>query len=710
MTLTPGKPLTRIRLGRFCKPGGDIMNQVFKGLKARPCHLCGVVLVLAASAAAQIVTTAAGGFVGDGRIGTKASLGFPEYVVRDAKGDVYVADGINHRVRKIRTCGIISTFAGTGLSGYNGDGRAAISARLSFPAGLAIDKAGNIYIADRGNQRVRQVDTSGKIHTFAGNGVAGYSGDGGPATEASLNGPHDLSFDQLGNLFISDNNNQVIRRVDTSGIINTIAGNGTAGFGGDGGPATAASLNSPRGTVTDSAGNLYIADTLNSRVRKVDRNGIITTFAGNGSHSFSGDGGPATQAAIGFPRDLLIRSGQLLISDGGRSHIRSVSFSSKIISTFAGSGGGFNGDGNVPLNTEFSTPAGMTLTLAGTLVVADAANSRVRKVGSVVNTIAGGYIGDGSVAATGSSLVIPENVSLDQAGNLYVAETGGHRIREVDTTGHIRTVAGTGISGYSGDGGPATSAELDLPYGVATDPSGNLFIADNGNLVIRKVDRSGNITTFASDPNFTDLVSLATDSAGNVYSADDVDCVVRKIDASGHITLVAGIEFSCGYNGDGILATSAMLNGNYGIAVDSRGNIYIGDAFNNRVREVNPKGIISTVAGNGTCGFSGDGGPATQAMLCSPSGVAVDRSGTLYIADYLNLRVRAVYKGKMHTLAGTGVAGFNGNALPAHSTNLDGPIAVAADTPGNLYITDDGSFRIRKVLVWPLSTNREAGP
>jgi sugar lactone lactonase YvrE len=667
-------------------------------------------LVLAASAAAQITSTAAGGYVGDGRLGTKASFGFPEFTVRDTAGNTYVADLISHRVRMVSTAGRISTFAGTGISGYNGDGIAATAAMLSFPTGLAIDGDGNIYIGDQGNNRVRKVDTSGNITTFAGNGVAGYSGDGKPATEASLHGPHALSFDTAsGSLFISDVGNAVIRKVDASGIISTVAGNGTAGFGGDHGPATAASLNLPRGTVVDAVGNLYIADTGNSRVRRVSTKGIITTFAGNGSPGFSGNGGPATLAAIGFPKGLLIRNGQLLISNGGRSSFRSVSLASKIISSLAGSGAGFNGDGNPPLSTDFNSPTGMTLTSKGGLVVVDSGNGRVRTLGSMVKTTAGGYTGDGNIAATGSSLDDPENAAFDQAGNLYIAETLGNRIRKVDTTGHISTVAGTGLSGYSGDGGPAPSAELYLPYGVAADPFNNLFVADNGNGVIRKVDKSGNITTYVTDPNFTDLVSLATDSKGNLYSADDFACVVRKIGTGGTITVVAGMEFNCGYNGDELPATSAMLNGNFGVAVDSVGRIYIGDTLNHRVREVNLKGVISTVAGNGTCGFSGDGGPPTQAMLCNPSGVALDSSGRLYIADYLNLRVRAVYNGKMHTLAGTGVAGFNGNGLAATSTNLDGPITVAVDSQGNLYVTDDGSFRIRRVARPLLGLAAEGG-
>ena len=372
---------------------------------------------------------------------------------------------------------------------------------------MALDSAGNLFIVDVSNGRIRKVDTSGIITTVAGNGsLFGFSGDEGPATSASLNRPIGVALDSTGNLFIGDQSNNRIRKVDTLGIITTVAGNGIpTGFFdgeggdpaddlGDGGPATSASLNGPFGVALDGLGNGFIADTSNQRIRRVDAaTGIITTVAGDGFGGSSGDGGPATSAR----------------------------------------------------------------------------------------------------------LFHPTGVALDGTGNLFIADLGNHRIRKVDTSGIITTVAGDGFGGFSGDGGPATIASLNLPHGVALDGAGNLFIADQFNHRIRKVDTSGIITTVAGNGSAT-------------------------------------------FPGDGGPATSARLFHPTGVALDGAGNLFIADSSNHRVRKVDTSGIITTVAGNGSFGFSGDGGPATSARLGSPSGVALDSSGNLFIVDLFNDRIRKV--------------------------------------------------------------------
>ena len=650
------------------------------------------------SLSAQTVTTTAGGFVGDGGTATNAGLANPRYVIRDRNGNTFISDTYNHRIRKVTPAGVITTFAGTGIAGFNGDGRQAKTATLSYPNGIIFDSAGNMILADEANNRIRRISRSGIISTIAGTGVAGYSGDGGPATLAELNQPWSLIMDATGNLYFSDAANQVVRKIDTTGIITTVAGNGIAGYGGDGGPAIQASLNTPSGVAVDTIGNLYIADRFNHRVRIVDPTGIINTFAGNGIQGFTGDGGPATSAEIGNPKGLLVQGNQLLISNAGAGRVRVVGFLSKIINTFAGFITGFDGDGNPPLATDFDRATGMFFLSDGSLLVADSLNDRVRRVAaSATTTLAGGWVGDNG-SALKADFADPENLAFDSAGNYYIADYSGNRIRKVDTTGKITTVAGNGTSGYSGDGGLATQAQIYLPLGVAVDPTGNLFIADTSNLVIRKVDTSGTIKTFATDVSFSDLVSLTTDAAGNLYSADDGACVVRKITPAGSISIVAGMEFTCGFNGDGIPATTALLNSAYGVAVDSKGNLYIGDTLNNRVRKVNRAGVISTIAGNGTCGFSGDGGPGTLAMICNPEGVAVDSLGNVYLGDYSNLRIREVTRaGTISTIAGSGNYGYNGENLPALSTNLDGPVGVGVDKTGRVFLLDDIQNRVRKI-------------
>jgi len=652
-----------------------------------------------------VMGTAAGGFLGDNNLATQACIEFPQFGGVDGNGNIYIADSFGDRIRRIgKGTGKITTVAGVGQYGYNGENIKATTTAMGFPRGLVVNAAGEFWYSDPGNNRVRMVNSADLVNTVAGNGSAGYSGDGGPATSAQVNQPNGLALDASGNLYFSDTGNNVVRMVDSSGNIHTIAGNGTAGFSGDGEAATSASLDSPHGLAFDTAGNLYIADDLNSRVRIVSGLGTgtvtINTYAGNGGTGQNGNGGLATSAAVGFPRGVLVANGTLYIATAGQSQIREVNLTSQIINTYAGSTSGYDGDGNPPLSSMFVSPTGLWLDSTGDLLIVDTGNDRVRKVnaaGTTVSTTVGGYVGDGGLA-TNACFNSPENIAFDASGNFYVAEGNGNRVREI-SGGNISTLAGTGVTGYSGDGGLATAAKINSPLGVAADLFGNVYIADNGNNVIRVVNSSKNITTFDQDPTIKNLASLTTDSAGNVYSADSGACVVREITPGGSSTIVAGVLNGCGYNTDGISATTAQLSQPYGVALDSEGNIYIGDAGNNRVRKVTiSTGLISTVAGTGTCGFSGDTGPATSAELCSPSGVAVDAIGRIFIADYSNFRVRLVStNGNISTYAGTGLPGYNNNGRLATKTNLGGPIGVALGPSNVLYISDDQSYRVRVI-------------
>jgi len=312
-----------------------------------------------------------------------------------------------------------------------------------------------------------------------------------------------------------------------------------------------------------------------------------------------------------------------------------------------------------------------------------------------MQSIAGGFIGDGK-PATAAALVFPVAIGFDKSGNYYIADGNGNRVRKV-SGGKISTLAGTGVTGYGGDGGPAASAQLSFPNGVAADSNGNVFIADSFNNVIRKVDASLNISTFATDPNFSSLGGLASDSSNNLYVADQGTCVVWKITPEGVVSLFAGTEFVCGYNGDNISATAAQLNQPFAVAVDTNGNVLIADYNNNRVRRVNRSGFITSITGDGTCGFTGDGGPAKSAEVCLPIGVAVTGGGTIYIADEQNERIRKITAGTINTYAGTGTTGFNGDGLPALSTNFDDPYAIAVDNLGAVYLVDDTEHRVRRI-------------
>jgi trimeric autotransporter adhesin len=391
--------------------------------------------------------------------GTSASLRGVNQVAIDPAGNVFIAD-IEYDIvlRLDAKTRVLTLVAGNGTAGFSGDGGPAISAYLNQPYGVAVDSARNLYIADSANNSIRKV-SSGVITTIAGNGTAGFSGDNGPATSAQLNFPEGVAVDSADNLYIADANNNRIRRV-SKGLITTVAGGGTSGLG-DGRPATSAQFRAPKGVAVDSAGNLYIADTGNAHIRKAS-NGVITTMAGNDWLSFSGDNGPAARAQLYLPYSAAVDSaGNLYIADTNNRRIRKVS--NGVITTMAG-GGTQLGDNGPAAAAQLFSPFGIAVDSAGNLYIADYSNNRIRKVSnSVITTVAGngtpGFSGDNG-PATRAELNEPASVTVDGAGNLYIADRTNQRIRKV-SNGVITTVAGNGTAGFSGDNGPAASAQLN---------------------------------------------------------------------------------------------------------------------------------------------------------------------------------------------------------------------------------------------------------
>ncbi len=339
-----------------------------------------------------VVGNGTAAYSGEGVVAVSSAVNHPAELVIDGSGNTYFSELNSNRIRKVSPSGIITTIAGTGVAGYSGDGGPATAARLNMPFGIDLDNAGNVYFSDCLNHRIRRISTSGIITTVAGNGIGGFSGNGGPATAAAMLGPTYIRFDHSGNLYISDNSNNMLRKVNTSGIITTIAGTGFAGYTGDGGAATNARLYSPSGMAVDLSGNVYLCDYGNNVVRKITAAGIISTFAGTGIAGYTGDGGPATAARFKSVQDVII----------------------------------------------------------------------------------------------------------DPSGNFIFADTKNHVVRKINPSGVISTIAGTGVSGFSGDGGPATVANFYEPGGLAIDPTGNLHIADVFNHRIRKY-----ITSSDSTPYFT---------------------------------------------------------------------------------------------------------------------------------------------------------------------------------------------------------------
>lgn len=437
----------------------------------RPIYLYIFPLLLLAitPAFSQTISTVAGngaaGYSGDNGLATSAQLQYPFSVAADQQGNIYIADRGNNCIRKVNAAGFISTFAGTGIAGYGGDGGPAAQAQLNDPTGVAVDNNGLIYIADRGNNRIRKVDAVGSISTVAGTGSAGYSGDNGPAIAAALNGPRGLATDAQGNLYIADQGNQRLRKVDAGGIITSIAGNGTMGYSGDNGTAVAAQLYNPGGVCVDAQGNIYIADVDNERIRKVDNNGIISTIAGTGTAGYGGDNGPAVSAQLDEPLSM----------------------------------------------------------------------------------------------------------AMDTWGNLCIADGWNHRVRMIKPSGIIITVAGDGNAGYSGDSGSPLLARLNHPYGIAINSSGNLYIADYDNNVIRKVSNPTGIVNV--NPGTAILEIYPNPNNGNFNIAgiiDDTKARLEVYNAIGQLLMVGDKPLEKGMIREQLKMNGAFSTGFYLLHIKSR--------------------------------------------------------------------------------------------------------------------------------------------
>jgi uncharacterized protein (TIGR03437 family) len=570
-----------------------------------------------------------------------------------------------------------------------------------------VDNAGNLFIADAGNNRIRRVSPSGLIVTVAGTGTAGSSGDGGSAANAQLNLPSSVAVDGSGNLFIAEAGSYRIRKVTTNGIISTFAGNGKCCFSGDGGPATSAGL-VPVNLATDSAGDLFVTDSI--RIRRISPDGIVNTVLGseNGSGWLSG-------VAVDHAGNVFFSSGQTIrkISPDGT------------VTTVAGSpnGFGFSGDGGPATSARFLNPFAVAVDGSGNLFIADAANRRIRQVsrGGIITTVAGNgsapagnvQTGDGG-PATSAYLQFPYAVATDNAGNVIIGD--GNRIRRIATSGIITTLAGNGTSGFSGDGGPATDALLGTVTALALDGAGDLFFGDTGatGTRVRKISAGGIIGTVAGNgvsgfpgglgdggPATSAPLSfvggLTVDTAGDLLIADSGDNRIRMVSPDGNIRTVAG--GGTNYS-DGVAATDAGLGCPRSIVLDPGGNLLIAGYCSGMVRKVSPAGIITTVAGNQQfSGVAGDGGPATSAEMPAPTGLALDSAGNLFISDtYIDdfgpqlccdLRVRKIAPdGIITTVAGNGTQGYSGDGGPAGTAALNLPVGLTVDAAGNIYIAD----------------------
>ena len=682
-----------------------------------------VILASAFSVAGQAVNTintVAGGGA-EPTVATSAYLPQAYAAVRDTAGNTYISVPTFNTVFKVTTGGTLSVYAGTGTSGFSGDGGPATSAQLSFPEGLAIDGNGNLFIADKYNNRIRRVDaTTHNITTVAGSEdpfAGNYAGDGGPATNARLNLPRGVAVDSHGNLFIADNGNGVVREVNaTTQNISTYAGGGaTAGCG----PATGAGFADPIGIAVDVNGNVFVSDQILQIVCKIDATSQNTaTYAGTLNSPGvpgqpNGDGGAATSAKLLQPNGLTTDStGNLYIADSGNPKIRKVdTTASHVITTVAGIGlicanaqEPACGDGAAATSAAFNFPQGVFFDSLGNIVVADTDNQRVRVISTAgtITALAGGGTGGDGGAGTSGLLGLSQNVAVDSSENVYALESNGVRLRELNaTTKNLSTVAGDGYGGATidctgttcgaannGDGGPATQARFVFPDSVATDSSGNFYILDGSTDVVRVINTQTTTITVAG-------VTIP----------------------AGDIATIAGNGLRCGTGGnpntrpgcgDGGAAKSASLLNPFAVAVDSTGNVYIADARLNTVRIVNTTGTISTFAGTpGQACTSyptncGDNGSPTSALLNFPIGLATfNLAGinVLYIADAGDNVIRLVNPetNLITMFAFNGLPTFGGDGGPALSASMEGPSQLAIDNRGNLYVGGGSDNVVRRI-------------
>jgi uncharacterized protein (TIGR03437 family) len=579
-------------------------------------------LLLADTPTTYTIQTVAGtDFVGDGGVATTAILSQPEGIAVDAAGNIYVADADDNRVRRISTSGVIQTIAGTGHAGFSGDGGPGSSAQINQPYGLALDAAGNLYIADLGNARVRKITKDGNIATIAGGGMTAVSSTSASlaATSAALNAPRNVALDPAGNLYVSDFGANQVYVISTAGLLSVFAGSGTAGGSGDGASATQAELSSPAGLACDSSGNVYIADSGNGRIRSVAQGIINTVFSITSPTGLAvNNAGTLYFAAPGY-------FGTIALSLGSGISARDVAV---------------DASGNLYLTSGLLV---QELAVNGTLsIVAGSGAARY-------------YGGDGG-PATMARLHLPSGVALDDLGNAYIADTANNRIRMIMANGTMTTFAGTGESGTGDGSGIAMAAQFNGPSALAIDSHRDVYVADTGNNRVCMITQEGVLTVVADQ--LAGPEAIAIDSNDNLYIGDTGNDRVLELTANEPSAVIGQVLKPAG------------------LAVDSKGTLYISES--NRLSKI-VNGVVTTVL---------DG-------LNQPEGLAVTGTGDVVVVETGNQRVLLVQGGTATPIAGSGTAGFGGDGGPAAVAEFNSPAGVALDGLGNLWVADAGNNRIR---------------
>ena len=674
----------------------------------------------------------------------EADAGWPMGVARRPDGELIVIDYLWHRIWRIDQDGILQAFAGDGIAGISGDGGPAAEARFRHPHDLYQDRHGNLYLSDLGNHTIRRIDyETGIITRVAGNGRIGRGGDGGSALDAELDCTCGVAVDREGTVYLSSEWTNNIRRIDPeTGIIETVFGHharhypserggsrpysgrglSLGGYHGDGGPARDAGFYHPEHLAFDSRGDLYVCDNSNDRVRKIDmQSGIIDTVLGNGQRASNGDGGPASEASTLMPDAICLDvHDNLFVGEKYGFRVRKVDRDTGIVHTLAGTGEpGFGEEGQPGAVTRCnSVEAGIYAEPDGTVFWGDC-SGRLRRcdgpTGIVTTVLGGTSVHDGETAESGF-LNGPGGLAVAPDGRIVIADVWNQRIRSIDPdSGLISTVAGSGARAYGGDGGPAVDAHLGNPHDVSVDRGGRIVIADTRHGHVRRVERDGVIRNVAGAAFQWDkgdggpalsaclmhVLSVTHGSNDDVYIGDAGCGRIRKIDAkTGIITTVAGIGLQ-GYSGDGGPAIRARIGSPTAMKVDGSGHLYFADDRHHVIRRVDgDTGIITTVAGTGEEGYSPDGSRASHAAIATPRGLALDGLGRLYFSDTGNNRVRRINSdGRIETVVGSGDYGDCDQPVAARKAPLNQPHGLCFCGDDVLLVSDHCNNRLKVVRI-----------
>jgi sugar lactone lactonase YvrE len=686
----------------------------------------GLTLVMSPSPYTFTTLAGASGVGSTDGTGSAARFSYPGSVAVDSAGNIYVADTDNATIRKVTSAGGVTTLAGNAGSFGSADGTGS-AARFAYTGGVAVDSSGNVYVADTYNSTIRKITSTGVVTTLAGTAGSNGSADGS-GSAARFFYPQGVAVDISGNLYVADTYNNTIRKITSAGVVTTLAG--TAGSTGmTDATGSAARFDLPQGVAVDGSGNVYVADTYNHAIRKIAGSGVVTTFAGTAGSNGSVDG-TGSAARFTYPGGVAVdSSGNVYVADSSNHVIRRIT-SAGVVTTLAGSAG-FNGSADgTGSAAQFFYPGGVTVDTSGNVYVADTHSCTIRRVtsGGTVTTLAG-KVGAGAIDATGSAarFNFPESVAVDASGNAYVADSYNQTIRKISSSGAVITLAGLAGNIGSADGN-GSAARFNFPQGVTVDGSGNVYVADTYNHTIRKITSAGVVTTLAGSAGSTGSADgsgsaarffypdgLAADGSGNVYVADLYNHTIRKITSAGAVTTVAG---SAGLSGstDGTGA-AARFYFPEGVAVDGSGTLYVADTYNNTIRKITSGGVVTTLAGLAGSVGSIDG-VGNTARFNDPIGVAVDSLGNVYVADVNNDSIRMITSGSVVTTLG-GSAGIFGTADGVGTAaQFNDPIGLAVSSSGNVYVADTENAEIRlgtpqvaapTILTQPVNLSTAAG-